>query len=165
MWAVLKFKKKEFYVLKNNLKEKLGDNFLIYRPKLLIQNYKKNVLIDKHIDIMGEYLFLFHKDLGDEKIIHDLNFTKGLKYILQNFSYSQVEIKNFLNKCKESEDENGLITQSLFDLNICKSYKFNTGPFTNEIFKIINLQKNKINILLNNIKTTIDKRSFLFSPV
>ena len=42
MWAVLKFKKKEFYVLKNNLKEKLGDNFLIYRPKLLIQNYKAN---------------------------------------------------------------------------------------------------------------------------
>ena len=153
MWAILKFKKKEFYVLKNNLKEKLGDNFLIYRPKLLIQNYKKNVLIDKHIDIMGEYLFLFHKDLNDEKIIRDLNFTKGLKYILQNFSYSQVEIKNFLDKCKKSENENGFITQSLFDLNICKS------------FKIINLQKNKINILLNNIKTTIDKRSFLFSPV
>ena len=106
MWAVLKFKKKEFYVLKNNLKEKLGDNFLIYRPKLLIQNYKKNVLIDKHIDIMGEYLFLFHKDLNDEKIIRDLNFTKGLKYILQNFSYSQVEIKIFLDKCKKSENEN-----------------------------------------------------------
>jgi hypothetical protein len=165
MWTILKFKKKEFNILKNNLKEKLGNNFLIYRPKLLIQNYKKNALVNKQIDIMGEYLFLFHKDLNDEKIIQDLNFTKGLKYILRNFSYSQTEIKFFLDKCKKSENENGLITQSLFDLNICKSYKFNTGPFTNEIFKIINLKKNKIITLLNNIKTTIDKRNFLFSPV
>ena len=165
MWTILKFKKKEFNILKNNLKEKLGNNFLIYRPKLLIQNYKKNALVNKQIDIMGEYLFLFHKDLNDKKIIQDLNFTKGLKYILRNFSYSQTEIKFFLDKCKKSENENGLITQSLFDLNICKSYKFNTGPFTNEIFKIINLKKNKIITLLNNIKTTIDKRNFLFSPV
>ena len=165
MWTILKFKKKEFNILKNNLKEKLGNNFLIYRPKLLIQNYKKNALVNKQIDIMGEYLFLFHKDLNDEKIIQDLNYTKGLKYILRNFSYSQTEIKFFLDKCKKSENENGLITQSLFDLNICKSYKFNTGPFTNEIFKIINLKKNKIITLLNNIKTTIDKRNFLFSPV
>jgi len=59
----------------------------------------------------------------------------------------------------------GLLPNLYLILHICKSYKFNTGPFTNEIFKIINLQKNKINILLNNIKTTIDKRSFLFSPV
>ena len=92
MWTILKFKKKEFNILKNNLKEKLGNNFLIYRPKLLIQNYKKNALVNKQIDIMGEYLFLFHKDLNDEKIIQDLNFTKGLKYILRNFSFFQTEI-------------------------------------------------------------------------
>ena len=44
-------------------------------------------------------------------------------------------------------------------------YKFITGPLTNKIFKIINFQKNKLNILINNFHTTVDKRDFLFSRV
>ena len=39
------------------------------------------------------------------------------------------------------------------------------GPFTEKIFQIINLQKNKIRILMGNIKTTINNKDFLFSPI
>ena len=46
-----------------------------------------------------------------------------------------------------------------------KIYKFSSGPFTNKIFKIIALNKNKIDILMGNIKSTINKKNFLFEPI
>ena len=46
-----------------------------------------------------------------------------------------------------------------------KIYKFTWGPFTQKIFKIINLNKDKIDILIGNIKTRINKKKFLFKPV
>ena len=165
MWAILKFDRKNFFNLRNNLKEKLGKNFLLYRPKLLIQTYKKNTLVDKQVDIMGDYLFIYHEKLCDDKIINELKFTRGLKYFLKGFVLCQKDIKNFIDKCKKFENNKGLITQSLFEVNIYNNYVFKSGPFTNEIFKIINMQRNKIDILINNFKTTIDKRNFLFSPV
>ena len=48
---------------------------------------------------------------------------------------------------------------------IDKYYKFSSGPFTDKIFKIIELQKNKIDILMGNIKTKIKKKEFLFTPL
>ena len=68
-------------------------------------------------------------------------------------------------RCKEIENEEGFITQSIFDTEINKFYKFTSGPFTEKIFKILNLQKNKISIIMGNIKTTIKKKEFLFNPV
>jgi hypothetical protein len=50
-------------------------------------------------------------------------------------------------------------------LHINSQYKFASGPFVEEIFEIINLQKNRINILMGNIKTTIKKQEFLFNPL
>ena len=165
MWAILKFDRKNFFNLKNKLKEKLGENILLYRPRLLIQTYKKNTLVDKQVDIMGDYLFIYHEKLRNDKTINELKFTRGLKYFLKGFALSQKDIKNFIDKCKKLENNKGFITQSLFEVNIYKNYVFKSGPFTNEIFKIINLQRNKIDILINNFKTTIDRRNFLFSPV
>ena len=52
-----------------------------------------------------------------------------------------------------------------FELSKGLEYKFSTGPFTNQIFKIINFQKNKIDILLGRLKTTVNRQDFLFSPV
>ena len=39
------------------------------------------------------------------------------------------------------------------------------GVFSETIFKIISLQKNKINILIGGIKTTISKKKFLAAPI
>ena len=46
-----------------------------------------------------------------------------------------------------------------------KKYQFSSGPFTNKIFQIISLQKNKINILLGNVRTSVKKEDFIFYPV
>ena len=83
---------------------------------------------------------------------------------MNGFNEFQLDIKKFIDKCKKLENDKGYISETLFDLNLNSFYKFNSGPFVNKIFKIINFEKNKIKILAGNLKTTINKREYLFSP-
>ena len=66
---------------------------------------------------------------------------------------------------KKSENQKGHLVPSFFNIILNKNYRFNSGPFCEKIFKIISLQKNKIQILLGDLKTTIDKKEFSFSPI
>jgi len=59
MWTVIKFDKKKYYLLLRELKDKLGGDCVIYRPKILIQKYKKNKLIDKEVDFLELETFYF----------------------------------------------------------------------------------------------------------
>ncbi len=165
MWTVLKFDKKNLALLKEDLTKKLGKDFKIYIPKLRIQKYKNNKLINKEFNLLGDYLFCFHKSLEYKKTINSLRFTRGLKYFLEGFIESQKEIEKFISKCKDLESEDGFLSRNFFDLEINKKYRFSSGPFTERIFQIINLQRNRIKILMGNIKTTIKKKEFLFTPV
>ena len=165
MWTIIKVDLKNLEHLKNEFKKKIGEDVKIYSPKLLIEKNKKNKLIGKELNLLGDYLFCYHTKFKNHEIINFLKFTRGLKYFLSGFSQSQKDIEKFILKCKESENKNGHLTQSFYE--ICKNtnYKFSSGPFTEKIFKIINLQKNKIDILLGNIKTTINKKEFSFTPL
>ena len=165
MWTVVKFDKKKVGLLKRDLESKLGKDILIYCPKLLIQKFKNNKLINKEFDLLGDYMFCFHNKIGEEGVLEQLKFSRGLKYFLNGFIKSQKEISYFINKCKEIEDDNGYISQSIFTTEINKFYKFSSGPFTDKVFKILQIQKNKMNILLGNMKTTLDKKEFLFNPI
>ena len=165
MWVILKFKNKSIETLKKEFSKVLGKDYIIYMPKLFVKKYKNNKLIEKEFNLLGDYLFCFHKKLGDKKIINTLQYSKGLKYILNGFSQSQIEIKNFIQRCKKSETNNGYISQDFFDININSECQFISGPFSNTIFKIIEMQKNKIKILIGNLRTTINKKEFLFKPV
>lgn len=164
MWTIIKVDLKNLEFLKNEFKKKVGEDVKIYSPKLFIEKYKKNKLIGKELNLLGDYLFCYHTQFKNHEIINFLKFTKGLKYFLSGFSQSQKDIEKFIHKCKESENKNGYLTQSFYE--ICKNtnYRFSSGPFTEKIFKIINLQKNKIDILLGNIKITTDKKEFSFIP-
>ena len=163
MWTIIKFDKKNLASLKNDLKLKLGEDLNIYIPKIFIKKYRKNKFVGKEFDLLGNYLFCFHEKFKDQQTMNNLKFTKGLKYFLNGFIQSQNEIKKFIEKCKNSEDKNGYLSQNFFELCINSNYKFYSGPFAETIFKIIDLQKNKINILLGDIKTTINKNKFLFT--
>jgi|TARA_B100000929_G_scaffold140303_1_gene111050 hypothetical protein len=165
MWAIIKFDKKKLELLKKDLKEKLGEDINVYKPKLLFKKYKNNKLINKEFNLLGDYLFCFHKNFQDSSTISKLKFSKGLKYFLNGFVQSQKEINKFIKKCKESENEEGYLSQNFYELCINSNYQFSSGPFTEMIFKIIDLQKNKINILLGDIKTTIKKNKFQFRPL
>ena len=165
MWTVIKFDKKYFNLFTKGLKEKIGNDFIIYRPKVLVQNYKKEKLFEKEVDILGDYLFCFHKTFNEKQIINNLKYTKGLKYFLDGYNEFQNDIRVFINKCKKLEDQKGFISQNIFELDINKKYKFASGPFIEKIFKIVNLEKNSVNILIGNFKTKINKKKFLFNPV
>ena len=42
--------------------------------------YFNNKLIEKEIFLLGNYIFLFHEDLKNGKLLNSLKFIKGLKY-------------------------------------------------------------------------------------
>ena len=165
MWAVIKFDRKNLNYLKNQLSLKMGKNCKIYCPKMLVEKFKNNKLIKKEFHLMGDYLFCFNEKFNDKNILEILKSTRGLKYILNGFNKSQSEICKFIDKCKMSEDENGYISEQFYDLKINLNYKFLSGPFANSIFQIIQLQKNKIKILMGNLKTTVNKKEYSFQPV
>lgn len=165
MWSVIKFDKKNYHLLKKDIEKKIGNDCIIYRPKILVQKYKNNKLVNKEIDILNDYLFCFHEKLKDRNINQIFKFFRGLKYFLTGYNDElQLEIANFIKKCKSLEDKNGYVSKSFFNLNINSYYKFKSGPFTEQIFRIIEIQKNKINIMLGEVKTTINHKDFLFSP-
>lgn len=165
MWKILKFDHKNLELLKKDLFKKLGQDLKIYIPKLRIQKYKNNKLINKEINLLGSYMFCFHESFGYENKINSLRFLRGLKYFLEGFTKSQSDIEEFIKKCKDSENKDGFLSRDFYELNINKKYKFSSGPFTDKIFKLINLERNRIKVLMGNIETTIKKKEFLFTPV
>ena len=165
MWAVIKFNKKNFNIFKQDIKKNLGKDVEIYTPKLLIKKFRKRKIVNIEFELLGDYLFCFHNNFAKQETLDKLKFTRGLKYILGGFLYSQNDIKNFIYQCKKEENSNGYLNHNFIKLLENTKYKFSSGPFSEKIFKIINLQKNKIDILLGNIKTTIKKKEFIFTPL
>ena len=139
MWTIIKFEKKKLSSLKADLEKKLGTNCKYYVPKLLFKRYIKNKWAKKEFNLLGDYLFCFNEKFNDSKVIKTINYARGLKYVLQGFNQSQNEIEDFIEKCKTSEDTEGYISEQFYDLKINSNYKFFSGPFTNSIFKIIQL--------------------------
>ena len=165
MWIIIKYDSQNFDFFKKELETKLSCDYDLYCPKLLVQKYKNNKLIKKEFNILGDYIFCYDKKLKNKEILAKLKFVKGLKYILSGFTSSQNEIVKFINQCKKFENTEGYITQNFFKLQEESKYKFVSGPFVNTIFQIINIQKNKIKILMGDLKTTIKRKDFLFNPI
>ena len=134
-------------------------------PKIIVQKYVKNKLINKEKFILGDYLFCFHKNFEKKNFINQLKFLKGLKYFLNDFLNFQKDIKNFIAYCKQNENKDGFILRNLIDLNINTNYKFISGPFVDKIFKITEIEKFKINVSMGKIKAKIDKKILLLSIV
>ena len=165
MWTVIKFEKKQINFLREDLTKKLGSNYKIYIPKIKIQKYKKNKLISKEVSVLGDYMFCFHKQFNSRLTIEALKFVRGLKYFLTGHNDSQDDIENFIKRCSKLEDKNGYISKDLFELEINKSYKFSSGPFTDKIFKLINLQRDILKISMGNLSTSINRKKYLFTPL
>lgn len=165
MWTVLRFNKNYHNLLKNELTKKIGKDLIFYYPKTISQDYKYNKVINKEINLLGDYLICFHKKFQNQASMYECKNTKGLKYFLKNYFSYQNEIINFVEKCKNLENEKGHISHKIFDLKLNKNYKFFSGPFTNMIFKIIELQKSKIKILVGNIETVVKREEHCFKPI
>ena len=165
MWTVLKIEKNKIEFLKRELQKKLNNGLSFYVPKFFYEKYSKNKLIRKELNLLGDYVFCYHKKFNDDNTINELKFTKGLKYFLDGFKQSQNEIKNFIRKCKEAENERGYLTHSFLEILKNHKYKFSTGPFSQLTFNVVNLQQKKLDIFLGNIKTTVKRDKYFISSL
>ncbi len=161
MWIVAKVNNKEFNTFKKALISNLGIAPEIYGPKILIDKLIKNKIYRKKEFILDNYIFLKHEKFFDKKIIKSLNYLRGLNMILPFSESSQFEITNFIKKCKENENTLGYLSQSFFDLILNKQVKFNSGPFSKFIGKLIEIQKNKIKVLVKNCLITVNTKNII----
>ncbi len=165
MWAIIKYDKKFIEILKREFKNKIDKDVKFYNPKISIQKFKKNKLIYKEYDLLGDYLFCYHKNFENSKNIINYKYTKGLKYFLDGYKGAQSDIEAFINNCKINEDEKGNLKCNFYELFLEKKYKFLSGPFSEKIFNITLIQKQKIEVAIGNIKTKIKRNKYLFCPV
>ena len=165
MWSVIKIDRKKIVFFKDEIKKKLGEDCEFYTPKLHIEGLKNNKKINKQIYLLGDYIFCFHQNFRNEKILQHLKSTRGLKYFLNGFISAQDEILQFIKKCKSLENKEGLIKQNVFNIYKKKNYKFLSGPLAGTLFKALEQNKNKLNVLVENVKVQINRKNYLFKPV
>ena len=165
MWSILKCNLKEKELLKQDFQKILGKSFKMYSPKIIFQKYKKNKLISKEYKLLGEYIFCYHDMFKDKKTLNLLKNSRGLKFFLNGFANSQNDINKFISLCKSNEDKNGYINQKFFESKLNSEYIFKSGPFTENIFKILEIQKNKFKIMMGKFTTLISKDKYIFKPV
>lgn len=166
MWIVVKYKTNCLNFFKKELNKKLNMRIDFYSPKLKLNKIcKSKTLAFKELKLLGNYILCYHPSFSNKKILNQIQNIRGLKYILEGYTNCQKEIIDFVNKCKSNENEEGFIKQTFFGFEQEKNMKFLNGPFSNMIFKIIEVQKSKIQILLDGKKTTIRKNNYLFSSI
>jgi len=166
MWIVLKYKRKEFSLLKQDFRKILGDLPLFFRPKYEYQKLVKNKVRFLEKDILDDYLICYHEKFQNINILTILKNSKGLKYFLTDSKINQGEIISFIDYCKKNQDLDGYIKQSFFEFQNMKRGMFLSGPFTNMLFSIIENQGSKLRVLIGKVTTTITKNSnYLFRPV
>lgn len=165
MWIVFKIKKNELFSFSRDLEKKVGKDLIIYSPKILTKKKIKNKTKNIEIKLLGDYVFCFHSKFSDINIFNTIKYCKGLKYFLSGYIFAQNEIQKFINLCKKFENRNGFLKYDFFKLEINKKYEIISGPLFGQIVKILNHQKNKIDLVLGNVKVSIKKDNLLFKPV
>ena len=165
MWIVIKYKKKEINFLKNEIKNKIGNDVKFYNPTLCLQLLKKNKVKNFFKPLLGNYFFCYHEKFKENKFLNLILYCTGLKDCLKEYLQSQNEINYFIDKCIKHENENGFISQDFFDLNNNKKFKFYSGPFANFIFDLVRKENNNLKCLIKDFKLTITGKQNLFNPV
>ena len=155
MWTIIKINLKKVNTFHQDINKKMENDVRIYFPKVKISN--------KILPLIGDYIFCFHNEFKDLNFINKLKFTKGLKYFLKGHVESQSEIEYFINKCKSLENDKGFLSKNICELNLNSMYQFKTGLLKNEIFKLLEIQKNKIKILINDVKFKVNSNNFIIS--
>ena len=167
MWVVGKIKQFQLEKIKSNLKEKEinGCKIDIYAPRFVFTKKVKNKFIKIEKKLLDNYVF-FNLNFSNFDIASkSLKFTKGLSYILDNFKSDQKGIKNFIDNCKNFEDERGFIKPSFFLIIKNSKAKFLNGPFSNFVFEVIEKKEKEMNILLGSLKVRVPYERFYLKNI
>tara|TARA_B100000029_G_scaffold516438_1_gene629847 strand:- start:1410 stop:1910 length:501 start_codon:yes stop_codon:yes gene_type:complete len=166
MWYIIKYKSSEEALLKEGLREKLGNEIKYYIPKIRYKKFFRNKFKITERKILDNYLICYHKEFSKKFILSELRYIRGLQYFLEGCNQNQKNINEFINFCKSFEDDEGYIKPDFFAQCSFKKGKFFSGPFINTIFDIISYQKNKLKVSFGKLTATINKNSkYYYSPV
>ena len=166
MWVVAKIKKREIGIFKEDLIKKAGKDIQFYCPKIEYHQYFNNKVHRLEKFVLENYIFCYHTNFSKSIFMNKLRFIKGLKYFLNGYCQNQNEIIKFIKHCKAFESAEGYLSPAFFKTLMAKKAQFISGPFTNMIFEILEVQKNKLKILVGNIVTTIsDNKNYLYRPI
>jgi hypothetical protein len=155
MWIVAKIKPKQQSIFIDSINRSLKDKTEIYFPRIVVKNDKK----EKIANLLGTYIFCFNKSFNSEKILKAFQYIKGLNYFLTNSLSNQKDLNKFINSCKSFENSKGILDSSFFLNFSSKNFKFTDGPLKNLLFKILDVNKNKIFAEIgNNKKVTINNK-------
>ena len=166
MWVVAKINRKKTNLFIQELKDKCGDDLVLYRPSIQYEKIRKNKLEKSIKPLLEDYFFCFSNKFDDINFTNTLSYIKGLNYFLTGYKNNQNEIKRFIENCKLYQNAKGLITKEFFYNLISSKGKFVSGPFTNMMFNIIEKKKFSLKVLIGNYKVSLSKKdSNLFLPV
>ncbi len=165
MWAILKINPKQIQLLQNDFEKKINEKIKFYIPKTQLESFISNKKKTIQYSVLGDYIFCFSLKFINKNVIISLKYSKGLKYFLNGFENSQSEINKFIKICKNSENENGFLTQNFFKVEINKYYKFLNGPFVSQIFQILEIQKKQMSLKIGQFKSYINRKDILFKPI
>ena len=166
MWAIIKYKRKEYGSLVSDFKRRIGSKIMFYNPKIKYLKKIKNK--DKVFEnfILSGYVFCFYEKFREKKFHSQLKFTKGLEYFLGGYIQNQNQIVDFIKLCKKNEDKEGNLKQDFFSSSQATRAKFLNGPFSNLIFDILEKRKNDIKSTMGSMTITINKKSnYYYSPI
>jgi hypothetical protein len=156
MWVIAKYKKKEFNTFLKEFKKKLGNEMKIYQPKVLFNRKTKKIFFKS---ILGNYIFLWNEKFKNQNNLEALKFTKGLEYFLLKPECNQSQITEFINSCKNHEDEKGFLRPSFFMSIIQDKAKFLTGPFANFAFKVVEKKEKFLCVFIDGFKLILKNNS------
>jgi len=165
MWAIIKYKKKEYLSLVADLKKKLDNKIIFYNPKVKYFKQVKNKNKAFENFILEGYAFCFYEKFKEKEFLSQLRFTKGLEYFLNGSKFNQINISNFINYCKSFEKTDGYLSPCFFSYILKKKGQFLSGPFENFVFDIIKKQKSKMKIQIGNFILTVSEGSYLVKPL
>ena len=166
MWLILRHKKGELSMLREELKKRLGNFPEIFCPKVKISKRVKNKTVELRQNFLLDYIFVYDKKFCCDRLIKNLQNLKGLRSLLPNgFSY-QDEIQKFIKQCKLNSDHEGCIKQSYFNNLNFKKGIFLNGPFAKIYFDVLENKKSFLKVIMNKKAMTISKsRDLIYRPI
>jgi len=165
MWIVAKIKIQELNTFKKKLTEKCDKNIKFYCPKIERHRFFRNKIKKFEKPILENYVFCHHVKFKEVGAISKMKYLKGLVYFLNGCDKNQNELVKFIEYCKSFENNDGYLMSTFFKKAIKNRGQFISGPFTNMMFEIIEKQKNKLKIVVDNIVTTVSDNKYLYRPI
>ena len=166
MWLIAKIKKNETNFFKFGIKEKCGEDLILYQPIIECEKFINNRIRRYNKAILEDYFFCYSKQFQNQIFLNNLKNIKGLKYFLGGHLNNQKDIIKFINNCKKHENKYGFISPSFFFDIISSKAKFVSGPFTNMLFEVLEKNKNKFKVLIGKYKVSFSaKERNLYYPI